>query len=189
MWYVVQVRAGTEENIVFQCRKKIIERNRERGEQLASQGMQGAAELSRILERCFVPYYEQKRKYEGAWHTEQRVLFPGYVFLVSEDVERLFHCLKEVQGLTKLVGTGRDIVPLSEEEVHLLRKLGGDEQLVSTSIGVMVKDQIQITEGPLKGLEGCIKRIDRHKRAAWIEVEMMGRTVEARVGLEVVEKK
>ena len=39
------------------------------------------------------------------------------------------------------------------------------------------------------GLEGCIKKIDRHKRTAWLEIEMMGRIVETRVGLEVVEKR
>ena len=50
MWYVIQVRAGQEEKIVFQCRKKI----------------QGNPKTAGVLERCFIPYYEQKRRYEGA---------------------------------------------------------------------------------------------------------------------------
>lgn len=176
MWYVIQVRAGQEEKIVFQCRKKI-------------QNYIEGTEKAGMLERCFIPYYEQKRRYEGAWHTEQRVLFPGYVFLISNDVEGLFFELKKVQGLTKLIGTGKEIVPLSESEVQLLLHLGGDDQIVETSIGVMEQDQICITRGPLMGLEGCIKKIDRHKRTAWLEIEMMGRIVETRVGLEVVEKR
>lgn len=169
MWYVIQVRAGTEENIVFQCSKKIADRA--------------------VLTRCFIPYYERKRRYEGAWHTEKKVLFPGYVFLVSDDVTRLFLSLKKVQGLTKMIGTGREIVPLSESEVQLLQRLGGDDQVVETSIGVMEQDRITVSSGPLQGMEGCIRRIDRHKRLAWIEIEMMGRLMEARVGLEIVEKR
>lgn len=173
MWYVIQVRTGQEERIVLQCRKKI----------------QSQPEKAGVLRRCFIPYYEQKRRYEGSWHTEKRVLFPGYVFLISDDVEQLFFALKNVQGLTKIIGTGREVVPLTDSEVLLLQKLGGDDQIVETSIGIMEQDQILITRGPLKGLEGYIKKIDRHKRTAWLELEMMGRTIEAKVGLEVVEKK
>ena len=39
MWYVVQVRTGTEKEIITQCEKKI-----DHG----------------ILKRCFVPYYEAR---------------------------------------------------------------------------------------------------------------------------------
>ncbi len=40
MWYVVQVRSGTEHNIRIQCNKKIPDT---------------------IMERCFIPYYEEKK--------------------------------------------------------------------------------------------------------------------------------
>jgi transcriptional antiterminator NusG len=40
----------------------------------------------------------------------------------------------------------------------------------------------------MMGMEGCIEKIDRHKRIARIRVEMFGRTIEATVGLEIVEK-
>lgn len=169
MWYVIQVFTGKEEQIVLQCRKRIRD--------------------PKILNRCFVPRYVQKRRYEGHWHTEEKLLFPGYVFLVSDNGEELFLSLKKIDGLTKMIGTGQEIVPLSREEEGILRRLGGEEQLVETSTGIMVSDQIIVTDGPLQGMEGCIKKIDRHKRLAWIEVPLMGRILEARVGLEVVEKR
>ena len=77
------------------------------------------------------------------------------------------------------------MVPLTDSEVLLLQKLGGDDQIVETSIGVMEQDKIRITRGPLMGLEGCIKKIDRHKRTAWLEIEMMGRIVETGWGLKL----
>ena len=168
MWYVMQVRTGTEESIRVQCQSNIP---------------------AGVLERCFIPYYEERKHIRGTWITQKKVLFPGYVFLISDDVEGIFIELKKVQGLTKLIGTGKEIVPLSESEVQLLLHLGGADQIVETSIGVMEQDKIRITRGPLMGMEGCIKKIDRHKRTAWLEIEMMGRIVETRVGLEVVEKR
>ena len=167
MWYVIQVRTGTEENICCQCRK-IID--------------------SSILERCFIPYYQEKKKYQGKWHTQERILFPGYVFLVTNHVEELYESLKDIIGSTRLIGTGEEIVPLSEEEVTLLLRLGKEEQLVELSTGIIENSQIRILEGPLVGMEGTIRKIDRHKRKAWLEIEMFGRTVEMQVGLEVIAK-
>ena len=167
MWYVMQVRTGTEETIQQQCKRTVS---------------------PDIMECCYVPYYERMRRYRGAWHREQRLLFPGYVFLVSDNLEALYRDLKHVIGLTKLIGTGREIVPLTEEEIALIRKLGSDTELVELSRGLITGGRTVITDGPLKGLEGCIRRIDRHKRIAYLEVEMMGRIVETQVGLEIVSK-
>ncbi|MCD8361556.1 MAG: hypothetical protein LUC98_01135 [Lachnospiraceae bacterium] len=45
-----------------------------------------------------------------------------------------------------------------------------------------------ITSGPLAGREGCIRKIDRHKRTAKIQVEMFGQVIDATVGVEIVRK-
>ena len=173
MWYVIQVFTGTEEKTAEKCRSVI--------------GIQDEKES--VLRKCFIPYVIRKRRYCGAWHEEKKILFPGYVFLVSDDPGELFLRLKKVPGLTKLLGTGDEIVPLSETEEALLKKLGGEDQIVEGSIGILEQDRIIIMEGPLQGMEGFIKKIDRHKRAAWLEVELMGRKIETQVGLEIVEKK
>ena len=43
--------------------------------------------------------------------------------------------------------------------------------------------------GPLKGMEGYIWKIDRHKRKAYLEVPMFNGMQNIQVGLEIVEKK
>lgn len=168
MWCVMQVRTGTEENIRCQCQRIIS---------------------SDVLERCFIPYYQQKKRFRGEWHIQERILFPGYVFLIARNLEILIDNLKQVIGLTRLIGTGDEIVPLSQEEIDLLLRMGSDSQLVEMSSGIIENDRVQILSGPLKGMEGSIRKIDRHKRMAYLEVEMFGRTVEMKVGLEIVSKK
>ena len=143
MWYVMQVRTGTEENIRCQC-QRLISNN--------------------VLERCFIPYYQQKKRFQGEWHIQERILFPGYVFLIAQNLECLSESLRKVIGMTRLLGTGEDIIPLSQEEVNLLLKLGKEEQLVAMSTGIIESDQVRILTGPLQGMEGCIRKIDRHKR-------------------------
>ncbi|WP_448782252.1 antiterminator LoaP [Blautia sp.] len=169
MWYVMQVRTGTEENIRCQCQRLIS---------------------SDTLERCFIPYYQQKKRFQGEWHIQERILFPGYVFLITQNLEKLVESLKKVIGMTKLIGTGDEIVPLSEAEISLITKLGGEstESIVKISQGIIEGDQVHILSGPLKGLEGAIRKIDRHKRIAYLSVDMFNRTVDMKVGLEIVAK-
>lgn len=167
MWYVVQVRSGTEHNIRIQCNKKIPDT---------------------IMERCFIPYYEEKKKQNGSWNTLQKILFPGYIFMITEDVEKLFFHLKTIEGMTKLIGTGNDIIPLTEEEIIFLQRLGGEEQIVSMSEGIIEGTQVTIISGPLKGMEGLIQKIDRHKRKAWLDLELFGRMQQVEVGLEITRK-
>lgn len=81
-----------------------------------------------------------------------------------------------------------EIVPLVQEEIDLLMKIGTDKQLVEMSSGIIENDRVQILAGPLMGMEGNIRRIDRHKRTAYLEIEMFGRTVEMKVGLEIIRK-
>lgn len=142
-----------------------------------------------ILENCFLPRYEEKRKIWGEWKILKKLLFPGYVFVISDDIDQLYQKLKKVIGLTKLIGTGKEIIPLTEEEVRLLMKFGGEEQIVAMSKGIIEGSKVIINSGPLKGMEGYIRKIDRHKRKAYLEVPMFNGMQNIQVGLEIVSKR
>lgn len=168
MWYVVQVQTGMEERICAQCSRKIP----------------GA-----VLEQCFIPRYEVKKHIQGVWKTQKQTLFPGYVFVVTSDIVALYAELKTIIGMTKLIGTGMEIVPISENEKEFLLGFGGEEQVVQMSEGIIIGSQVVIHSGPLKGKEGYIRKIDRHKRKAWLELPLLGGMQKVQVGLEIVSKK
>ena len=167
MWYVIQVRTGSEENIRLQCEANISQN---------------------VMERCFIPYYEERRRIRGEWMTLKKILFPGYVFLITEEIDELFYQLKKVIGLTRLLGAGDEIIPLTERERDFLLRFGGENQIVEMCEGIIEQSRIRILSGPLMGMEGQIRKIDRHKRKAWLEVEMFGRVQRVEVGLEVAMK-
>ena len=72
--------------------------------------------------------------------------------------------------------------------IEIMELLSGKEHLMKFSEGYIQGDRVTVTKGPLKGLEGSISRIDRHRRLAWLTVELFGRTVELQAGLEVIRK-
>ena len=147
-----------------------------------------AVNKQQCLRTLLYPILPTEETISGRMAYPERILFPGYVFLIAENPEKLVNGLRKVIGLTKLIGTGDEIVPLVQEEIDLLMKIGTDKQLVEISFGIIENDRVQILAGPLMGMEGNIRRIDRHKRTAYLEIEMFGRTVEMKVGLEIIRK-
>ncbi len=169
MWYVVQVYTGREENIKLQCERLL-------------------SLFPDAFERVFIPYSNRRMKIDGEWGDVEKVLFPGYIFIVTANLNEAVKLLKKVEGMTKVLGDGENMIPISKEEEKMLLRLGGEEQIVEMSEGIIENSVIKVTEGPLKGMEPLIKKIDRHKRKAWIEVEMFGSSRVIEVGLEIFRK-
>ena len=168
-WYVIQVRTGKEEWVVTCCNLLLHDDS--------------------CLNRCFIPYSKRLRKRRGEWIERTEILFPGYVFMVSDDPTRLYQALKQIPDLTKMLGRDKkEIFSLPEDEVAFLQSFGEENQIVDLSVGCIEGDQIIVENGPLKGKEGLIRRIDRHKRIAEIEIEFLGEKRKAKVGLEIVRK-
>lgn len=168
MWYAIQTATGQETQTIAMC-KALIDDS--------------------LLQGVFYPKTETMKRYEGAWHKETKPMFPGYIFAVTDDPEELRRSFLNVPKLTKLLGTDNVPVALSDKEEQLLRQVTNQEHVAEMSVGVIEGDRLVVNTGPLMGIEGLVKRINRHKRVAVVEVEMFGRLVEMELGLEVVEKK
>lgn len=168
MWYAIQTTTGQESQTITMC-KTLIDAS--------------------FFQGIFYPKTELMKRYEGAWHKEIKPMFPGYIFAITDQPEELHQQFQKVPKLTKLLGTDNVPVALSESEVMLLKKVTNQEHVAEMSVGVIEGDRLIVKEGPLMGIEGLVKRVNRHKRVAVVGVEMFGRLVEMTLGLEVVEKK
>lgn len=169
-WYVARVRIGSEENVKLRCQ-----------EQLSSE----------MMKDCYIFHYEEKKHVRGEWIVQESVLFPGYVFLVAdmtgtEKIERLEQELSGIKGVIELLKMDGRPAVLTNEEVNLLRTFGGCGQRVELSEGVIEWLKIRVYSGPLVGKEKYIKKIDRHKRRAVLEMPMFGKMQRVQVGLEIV---
>ena len=193
MWYVMQVISGQESRTVLKLERIIS------GERLGS---------------CFIPMRRLKKKYKGAWHEVTEKLFPGYVFLTTNEPQLLYEDLKMVPALTKMLGKCEEyFTPLSKGDTELLHRLkkwtdkaGGNdgsqkkrtkEETLDTGAGIMVGiskvkidegRQLRVLSGPLKDMEGEIKKVNLHKRIAVVEMEFMGSLRAVHLGIELVEE-
>lgn len=124
----------------------------------------------KVLHGAFVLTYDKMRRYEGVWHLERKLLFPECIFLESEQEEALTKELMRCGYFAGITEQKDCLIPVGREEKEFLRRLCGKERHLGMSRGIICKGVPQITEGPLKGMENRILRIDRHKRLARVEI-------------------
>ena len=174
MWYVVQVTGGREQSVLEKIQR------------------QASPET---YESCFVPRFEARKRISGQWKTKTDVLFPGYVFVDTRTPQQFRVELNKVSAMTKLLsGKGEDgnpvFMPLTDDEKTLISALiGQDDHVLRMSEGIIEGDSVRVLRGPLRGYEMLVKKIDRHKRVAYLCVDMLGRQNSVKVGLEIVEKR
>ena len=167
-WYVGQVLAGKEQATLAQCRKLVD---------------------PSVLADSFAPEYETRWKGPDGWRPVRRLLFPGYLFFVTDDVEKLAAQLSRVPNRVRMLGDEENsYMALSAAERDWFLSFIDRDHVVRMSEGFIEDQQVRITRGPLMGMEGRISKVDRHKRCAFLEVNMFGRITTAKVGLEIVRK-
>ena len=142
-----------------------------------------------LYSRCAIPYMVKIEKRQGVRTRVEKLMFPSYVFVQTDRIDDFADALHRIPGLTVVLHTGDFFQPLSAHEEYVLSRLLGPTDVVDISTGFIAGDKVSITSGPLVGLEGHIKRIDRHRRTAIIEMTMFNKTTDVKVGLEIVEKK
>ena len=167
MWYVIQTFGGQEEETADMIRNVIS---------------------SIYIEECFVPKRERMKKFQGCWHMVEEILFPGYVFGITDRPGELYQDLRRIPKLCRLLGREDEyFVPLNEEEESLVRRLGGKAHRTGISrVEVLEGKRIRVVEGPLKDYMGDVVKVNLHKREVAVQVEFMGRPVELYMGIEMV---
>lgn len=164
IWYLLACQEQEEENVLLLCKERLSQR---------------------ALLDAFMLTYDRMCRYKGAWHMEQKLLFPASVFLESENAEILSG---ELRGCVDLAKRRNCLIPLNPEEEIFLKSLCGNEHHLRISRGIIRKGITKITEGPLMGLEDRICKIDRHKRLAKIVTTMRQNNHYIPAGLEITEK-
>ena len=173
MYYVIQVKTGKEQQMIDDIKKYKSD--------------QSDFDI-------FAPYRKELRKYKGEFKEVTVRCFPGYLFVETDDAEKLFFDLYWVPGFTKLLGREGltyNFVPRDEDEarmVDILYNANEDRTTRISDIEVLEGDNIRVLDGPLFGLDGIVKKVDLHKRVVIVEFTLCKNKVTAKLGINIVSK-
>ena len=170
MWYVVQALGGEDvEKVCDKCRTAMPEG---------------------VAREIFVPKYICLKHFKREWHEKLLPLFPDYFFMDTGQPEEVRERLRPLSRIMKPVCVGEDFVPIYPEEQKFLEEMMDGRHVIRKSTGNLVDGKFEIYEGPLRDVEkhGMIRKVDRHRRLADLEVRLLGEARQVQVTLEIVKK-
>ena len=139
--------------------------------------------------KIFIPIYDCMKKYQGTWHIEPRPVFQDCMLIECENKENLIQTLNQNQCPTDIVQSiAAQTIHLHPEQQKFLQDLMDQNRRIQMSTGYIKDGSTHVTEGPLQGKENLIRRIDRHKRLARLEIPMGNKVREMCAGLEITSK-
>ncbi len=118
-------------------------------------------------------------------------LFPGYLIVEAPtiDAQRL-QTLRSCTGFVRFLKTNQDIRPLQGQDLELIRHFLSFGEIVEQSkVTFDVDNRIVVQEGPLKGLEGRIIKVDKRKGRAKVQLDMYENSFRIDLGFEVMAEK
>lgn len=161
-WYVIQTKVNEEEKLVQMVETMLSKKEG-------------------LYEECFVPKYDNIWKLQGMCLVDTEVLFPGYVFVITNQPEELYTELKQVPKFSKILGESgereeKNFVSLMPREQEFMENiLDRKDHVAHRSIvrrdgrGMIVQ-----AEGPLKHYVDRIVKVDYPHRKLLIEMDLFG---------------
>ncbi|MFV9567142.1 antiterminator LoaP [Thermoanaerobacter mathranii] len=147
-----------------------------------------------IIQNCFkeevkllVPKRKIIERVKGQPVEKIKLLFPGYVFVNAEMSDELYYKMSEVLKRGVFLKEGKRPAFVKEEEMKIILSLIKNSDLIDVSKGIMEGERVKIIEGPLKGYEGLIKKIDKRKKRAKVMLSIAGELKSVDLAIEVIE--
>jgi transcription antitermination factor NusG len=126
---------------------------------LAKSGREKTASL--LLENagyeCLVPTSKYMRRWSDRLKEVEVPLFPGYFFCRMNSHNRLPVLM--TPGVIQIVGVGKTPVPVAEEEIAAIQRVGKSGLPTMPWPYLEVGHVVRIEEGPLRGLIGMVLKI------------------------------
>jgi len=162
-WYAIQTTAGHENKV-----RSLIERRIQDDPRPAD---------DKVIRQALVPTQEVVEIKNGKKVNVERKLYPGYVLVEMVANQETLHVINNIQGVIKFVGTGRDPMPLRQDEVN--RLLGVAEAVTETEpreeIPFLVGQVVEIIEGPFSDFSGTVEEVLPDKGKVRVSVSLFGR--------------
>ena len=156
-WYAIHTYSGYEEAVAKNLRQRID-----------SMGMEDK------IFNVIVPKEKKIKIKDGKRKTIEEKVYPGYVLVEMIVTDDSWYVVRNTPNVTGFIGAGTTPVPLSKQEIDLLKKRMGVEA-PSLKIEFSLNDLVKITDGPFRDFDGKVSEIAEEKGKVKVLVNMFGR--------------
>lgn len=126
-----------------------------------------------------------QHKSEGGQRTDvQKVMLPGYVFIMAEPDFDMYQVRKNDYVLRVL--TYGEHWALQGNDLAFAKWMHQHGGVLGVSKAFRVGQKVVIASGPLKELEGVIQKVDRHNRNGLVTITFCGRETKVWLAFEYI---
>lgn len=169
-YYAVQVQTNQEEKIISKATKELCNREKQ-------------------LKFIFPKRLLKIRK-QSITKNELKPIFPGYLFIETESIDHTFYqTIRSIHGFIRFLNSNNDIVALSGKDLAILEHFMQFGNIITSStVYFDENDRIVVSEGPLKGLEGLIIKVDKRKHRAKVKMDFANDSILLDLAFDVLEQ-
>jgi transcriptional antiterminator RfaH len=106
------------------------------------------------------------------WFVE--ALFPRYVF-ARFDMEEMSRAVKYSHNVVRIVEFGEAPIPLPDQVISDLKEEMAFQEIVEVRRSIEVGDEVELTEGPMRGLKGIVHSVLSGQDRVRILLDFLGR--------------
>lgn len=168
----------------------------EKGREYEGAALIGRAVSKSLYTLCSIPRKEKPFRHGGIYYPVEDIMFPGYLFIRSEEPEKLHKELQRSREFPQFVIFGKndmgedELVPVSEQDLSFLQEVCGAKlQEVCGITDITLGDDKQLLEvrGVLEHYVDRIVKLNLHKRFAVAEVPLFNRRQQIFFGIRLSE--
>lgn len=160
-WYIIQTAANCENA----AKKNIFT-------QLEVKGRKDS--VGHIL----IPEHRVIELKNGEKKISDKKLYPGYVFILANIDEEVWHCINSANKVSRFVNerTGCLPQPIPKKEViSIINSLDSVDTKPKQKVMYNENDTVRINGGPFEGFNGVIKAVNYNKNMLNVIVSIFGR--------------
>lgn len=171
-WYIIHTLSGAEEKVKASLESKIK-----------------GTEMEKVIEKIVIPKEQITEVKRGKRRILERKFFPGYVLIHMEMNEKTWLFVKRTPGVTSFIGSRRNPISISEEEVdNLLKKSKETEAKPLPKVSFEKGENVRVIEGPFVNLNGVVEEVNLSKGKLKVAVSIFGRFTPVELEFWQVEK-
>jgi transcriptional antiterminator RfaH len=115
----------------------------------------------------------QKNTLRGkVWFVE--ALFPGYIF-ARFDLAAMARAVKYTPNIVRILDFGQGAMPIADWVIDEVKSEMDGEEMIEVSRSIEVGDEVELTEGPMRGLKGIVQSVLTGQDRVRILLEFLGR--------------
>ncbi len=156
-WYVIHTYSGYEEAVAKNLRQRV-----------ESLGMDDKIFNVLVPKEKKIKVLKSKRKI-----IEEKI-YPGYILVEMIVTDDSWYVVRNTPNVTGFVGAGITPIPVSNEEIEILKKRMGVKE-PEYKMDLRPGDSVKILDGPFKDFDGKVSEFDEKRGKVRILISMFGR--------------